>query len=324
VKAGDLLLRLDLGETALAVPRDRAGLESAEARLKDLAAGSRSAEIGAARADVQDKRAALDLAARERDRQNSLLAQQITTHQEFDRAKTDFERAQAALEASEQRLELTLEGFRKWQKEQARADVEHARGVLRQSETVASEAEIHAPADAIVLHRMAEPGLLVAPGQPALTLAFADRLYVRTFIPETDLGRVRPGQRATVAVDAYPGREFPARVTEISPNAEFTPKQVETKRERVDLVYAAKVDLDGGWNVPLIPGQPAEVTIVAADSDGAHARTTSAMIVATTPTARAVTSPPALPTAPAVTSAPALPTALGAMIAQSAPKGSGR
>jgi HlyD family secretion protein len=68
---------------------------------------------------------------------------------------------------------------------------------------------------------------------------------------------------ATVRVDAFPGMEFPARVTEISPDAEFTPKPVETKSERVNLVYSAKVDLDRGWKEPLVPGQPADVTIAA-------------------------------------------------------------
>ncbi|MEA2463022.1 MAG: HlyD family secretion protein, partial [Acidobacteriota bacterium] len=105
------------------------------------------------------------------------------------------------------------------------------------------------------------PGQLVGAGQPAVTMAFANRLYVRTFIPETKLGRVRMGSPASVTVDAYPGRQFPARISEISPEAEFTPKAVETKSERVNLVYAAKADLDRGWNEPLVPGQPAQVTV---------------------------------------------------------------
>ena len=71
-----------------------------------------------------------------------------------------------------------------------------------------------------------------------------------------------------VQVDAYPGQTFPARVTEISPNAEFTPKAVETRAERVNLVYAAKVDLDSGWKVPLVPGQPAEVIVPAPAAQG--------------------------------------------------------
>ena len=121
--------------------------------------------------------------------------------------------------------------------------------------------EIRARADGIIVHRLAEPGQLVSANQPAVTMAFANRLYVRTFIPETKLGRVRMGMPARVTVDAFPNRAFAAHITEISPDAEFTPKAVETKSERVNLVYGAKADLDRGWSEPLVPGQPAEVTV---------------------------------------------------------------
>lgn len=261
VKAGDVLVRLDLGETAIAVERDRQGLDSAQARYEDLAAGSRQPEIAAAQADVADKRGQHELAKKELERQTALLGKKIGSQQDYDRARADFNRTGAGLEASQERLKLAVEGSRKFQTEQARHDVDRARSVLKQSETVAGEAEIRAPADGIVVHRIAEPGLLLSPSQPALTLAFADRLYVRAFIPEPQLGRVRQGMPATVTVDAFPGKTFPAHVTEISPDAEFTPKAVETKSERVNLVYATKVDLDRGWKEPLVPGQPAEVVV---------------------------------------------------------------
>ena len=261
VKAGDLLARLDLGDTALAVERDREGLRSAEAHVQDMEQGSRQAEVRAAEADVADKRAALELARREFERQRSLLEEQIGTRQDYDVAKTSVDRAAAALKSSEESLRLTVEGFRRHQTEQAHYDRNRARSVLAQSETLAREAEIRAPADGVVLHRIAEPGLLLGQGQPAITLAFGDRLYVRTFVPEPVLGKVRSGMPATVTVDAFPGKTFPAHVTEISPDPEFTPKPVETKSERVNLVYAAKVDLDRGWNEPLVPGQPADVAI---------------------------------------------------------------
>lgn len=261
VKAGDLLVTLDLGETAIAVDRDRRGLESSQARYSDLQAGSRTAELAQAEADLADKKAATELARKELERQEYLLSKKVGTQRDTDTASTSLERAIASQKMASDRLQLLREGFRKHQTEQARFDVDRARSVLAQSEIVAKESEIRAPADGVVLHRMAEPGLLLGPGQPALTLGFAGRLYVRTFIPEPELGRVRQGQPAEVAVDAFPGRRFPARVTEISPDAEFTPKPVETRRERVNLVYAAKVDLDGGWNEPLVPGQPAEVYV---------------------------------------------------------------
>jgi HlyD family secretion protein len=266
VKAGDLIARLDLGETALAPERDARGLQSAEARFNDLRVGSRSAEIAGAEADLADKKAAVELARRELERQEALLSKKVGTQRDTDTARTTMERAVANAKMAADRLQLLHEGFRKGQTEQARVDVERARAVLKQSESVAREAEIRAPADGVILHRMAEPGLLLGPGQPAVTLAFSNRLYVRTFIPETQLGRVRPGSPAEVTVDAFPGKTFLARVTEISPDAEFTPKPVDTPRERVNLVYAAKVDLDAGWNAPLVPGQPADVRVKAAES----------------------------------------------------------
>jgi HlyD family secretion protein len=266
VKAGDLVARLDLGETALAPERDAKGLESAEAHFNDLRVGSRSAEIKGAEQEVADRRAAVELARPELERQQILLSKKVGTPRDVDVARSNLDRAQANLKMSEERLLLAREGFRQWQTEQARADVSRARTVLKQSESVARESEIRAPADGVILHRMAEPGLLLGAGQPAVTMAFADRLYVRTFIPETDLGRVRMGSPAEVSVDAFKGRTFPAKVTEISPDAEFTPKPVDTPRERVNLVYAAKVDLDAGWNAPLVPGQPADVRVKAAEN----------------------------------------------------------
>ena len=261
VKAGDLLIRLDLGDTALAVERDRHGVESAQARLQDLSVGSRQAEVAAAEAEVADKRAAVDLAAREMQRQELLLSKAVGAERDYDRAKTDLERAQAAVRISEEKLALTREGFRRWQTAQARSEVSRARTQLRQSEVVALESEIHAPADGIVTHRLVEPGQLLAAGQTGITIALTNRLYVRTFIPETKLGLVRHGLAARVSVDAFPGESFDATVTEIAPDAEYTPKAVETKVERINLVYGAKVDLAQGWTVRLVPGQPADVLV---------------------------------------------------------------
>jgi HlyD family secretion protein len=291
VKRGDVLVLLDLGETATFVERDKRAVESAEARLSDLAAGSRDAEVAAARAEVVDREAAVELAKRELQRQQQLLSKKVGTPRDLDRVTTELERAQAALKASRERFELVREGYRRWQKEQARVEVDRAKSVLSASEIVAREAEIVAPEDGIVLHRLAEPGQLLGAGRPAVTLAFARRLYVRTFVPEPRLGQVRQGQAVTVRVDAFPDRTFPARITEISPDAEFTPKLIETRKERVNLVYAAKADLDEGWNAPLVPGQPAEVVVELGSPPASPAPPTSTAAPGASPR-RAAACPP--------------------------------
>lgn len=261
VKAGTLLVRLDLGESAIAVEREQAGVRSAQARAEDVEQGSRESEISAAEAEVADRRAAVALAEKESERQRFLLSRKVGTQRDFDRARTELERARATLRGSQERLELAREGARRKQSEAAAAEADRAEAVLKQSVTIAREGEIRAPADGVIVHRLAEPGQLVGPGQPAITMAFANRLFVRTFVPETKLGLVRMGMPAVVTVDAHPDKEFPARISEIAPEAEFTPKAVETKSERVNLVYAAKADLTRGWSEPLVPGQPAEVVV---------------------------------------------------------------
>lgn len=261
VKAGDLLVRLDLGDTVLTVDREKASVQVAEARVRDLKAGSRRSEIAGADAEVSDRRAALALAQKELERQQFLLARKVGTERDLDRAKTDLDRARATLDNSESRLRQVREGPRQWQVQGAQEEVTRARAQLAQQTTVVEEAELRAPADALVVHRFVEPGQLVTPGQPSFTLAFTDRLFVRTFVPETKLGRVKQGQAAEITVDAFTDRTFKGRVAEIAVDAEFTPKAVETRQERINLVYGAKVDLDGGWNVPLVPGQPAEVLV---------------------------------------------------------------
>ena len=261
VKAGDVLVRLDLGETGLTVARDQSTVAAAQARVRDLEAGTRGSELATAEAEINDRKAALELAKKELQRQQFLLERKVGTGRDVERATTEVQRLEAAVSAASSRLATLREGARRWQVQQAQEDVARAQTVLEQSQTTVNEGELRAPADTIVVHRFAEPGQLVTPGQPALTLAFLDRLYVRTFVPEMLRGRVRPGIEAEVVVDAYKDKRFKAKVAEIARDAEFTPKQVETRTERVNLVYAAKVDLVGGWSEPLDLGQPAEVLI---------------------------------------------------------------
>ncbi len=261
VKAGDVLVRLDLGETGLAVARDKSAVAAAQARVRDLEAGTRRSDLAAAEAEVNDRQAALELAKKELQRQQFMLERKVGTQRDVDRASTEVDRLTAAVSATSNRLAALREGARRNQVQQARDEVARAETVLEQSQTTVNEGELRAPADTIVVHRFVEPGQLVTPGQPTLTLAFLDRLYVRTFVPEIVRGRVRPGIDADIVVDAYKDKTFKGKVAEIARDAEFTPKQVETRTERVNLVYAAKVDLIGGWSEPLDLGQPAEVLI---------------------------------------------------------------
>ena len=120
---------------------------------------------------------------------------------------------------------------------------------------------INSPVNGVVLVRPMEPGMTAAVGAPVLTLGDLDNIYLEGYIPETDLARVKFGMKAYVTTDAYPGKKYPAWVSFINSKAEFTPKTVETHKERVTLVYRTKIRAQN-LNYDLKPGMPAEAVIL--------------------------------------------------------------
>ena len=119
---------------------------------------------------------------------------------------------------------------------------------------------LRAPFNGVVLVRQAELGEVVSPGTPIVTLADLDHLWVRVYVPETDLGKVHWGQAVDVRTDTYPDKIYHGRISFISSEAEFTPKSVQTEKERVTLVYRVKVDVENP-NHELKPGMPADADI---------------------------------------------------------------
>jgi HlyD family secretion protein len=122
---------------------------------------------------------------------------------------------------------------------------------------------LRAPFAGVITVRQGEPGEVVVPGTPVATLADLDRIWLRAYIPETDLGRIRWGQEAVVTTDTYPGKQYHGRISFIASEAEFTPKSVQTYKERVMLVYRIKIDIDNP-NHELKPGMPADAHITLA------------------------------------------------------------
>jgi len=125
---------------------------------------------------------------------------------------------------------------------------------LISAETVVS------PIDGLVLRKNLEVGETANPGVSILTLMNPREVWVRAYVPEEEIGRIKVGDTARVGVDAYPGRAFSGRVSEISSEAEFTPKNVQTRKERVHLVFRIKVMLDNPEGI-LKPGMPADAEI---------------------------------------------------------------
>ena len=145
------------------------------------------------------------------------------------------------MKAVEATLALLKAGARKEDIAAARAQLKAREAALAQARQRLADASLHAPADGIVRNRVLEPGDMAFPQAPVLTLAFLDPVWVRAYLPEPMLGRVRPGATAWITTDSYPDKRYEGWVGYISPTAEFTPKTVQTPELRTRLVYSVRV-----------------------------------------------------------------------------------
>jgi HlyD family secretion protein len=261
VKQGQLLARVSAEELDAAVLRDLAALQSAEAKKLEVDHGSRLEEIAQGEARVRDGQAALLLAEDTLKRARRLFQERITSQADLDGAQAARDRAAASLDLQRKALDLLRAGVRSEQRLGTAAETRRAKAVLDQTRTQMGFLEIRAPFDGLVIHRLREPGTVLAAGQPVLTLARLDSLWVRLYLPQTVQTRI--GLGVPVTVETLDGRTVEGRLDEISSTPEYTPKMVETAEERVNLVYPARVGLPGGWDKSLVPGQAVNVRIKA-------------------------------------------------------------
>jgi HlyD family secretion protein len=182
---------------------------------------------------------------------------------ETEALRSQVDQSQAALRSVEAGAGLVTQRAR--EVEAARAAVAQARAAVSLALIIRSHARLRSPMAGVVVSRSVEVGDLVAAGAPVLTVADLTRPYLRVYVAETDLGRVKLGQPVEVRVDAFPGRVFRGAVAEISDRAEFTPGNVQTREERVKLVFAVKVELSNPDGV-LKPGLPADAVILTGDA----------------------------------------------------------
>jgi HlyD family secretion protein len=260
VKQGDLLARLDDDDYRQQVSVDEATVHTREAELNLGLAGSRKQEILAAKQSLIDAESDLELKRAEFRRRQALLGEQAVSQEDVDSAETLLKRAEATYRRIKENYNQITEGTRKEEIAVRRADLQLAQENLKKSRVNLSYTVLSAPVSGVVLVRQAELGEVVSPGTPVVTIADVDHLWMRGYINETDLGHVRWDQPATVRTDTYPDKNYHGRVSFIASQAEFTPKSVETYKERVTLVYRVKIDLENP-NHELKPGMPAEAAI---------------------------------------------------------------
>jgi HlyD family secretion protein len=270
----------------------KADLDSNESRLQELKNGSRPQEIQESRAAVEAAQSELDRAKRDWDRAQTLYKNDDISTEQYDQYRNRWQSADAAIKQAQQRDALVQAGPRVEVVQAAEGQVQKARGALKMAEANTLEikrreqelvtrrdaiesakatlAQIDAqladtiaysPVDGVVLVKSADVGEVLNVGTTVVTIGDIDHPWLRGYVNETALGKVKIGSKARVTTDSYPGKVYDGRVSFISSEAEFTPKQIQTQEERVKLVYRIKIDLDNSRR-ELKSNMPADAEIV--------------------------------------------------------------
>jgi HlyD family secretion protein len=260
VEQGALLARLDDADYKQRVRIDEATVRVRESNLALTLAGTRHQEVKAAQQTMIDAEADLEQRKLDNERAQQLFSKDEVSAQERDQAATALKRTEAIFKAAQQRYNEAVEGSRKEDIAIARANLNEANAGLGLSQVNLSYTILRAPSAGVVSVRQAELGEVVAQGSPVVTLSDLDHIWLRAYVAETDLGRIAWGQNVTITTDTYPGKQYHGRISFISSTAEFTPKSVQTYKERVTLVYRIKIDIDN-FNHELKPGMPADARV---------------------------------------------------------------
>jgi len=265
IEKGKVLAKLDDEDLRQRLELARATLRSAQARLKKLLAGSRPEELREAEAILQQAQFDLENKQTQYERMKLLFDRRVIAKETLDNSETAYKVAKAALQKATENYQLVKEGPRKEDIEDARAQVEQAQASLKLAETQFSYTVLHAPISGIVLVKSGEIGEVVNPGTSILTLGDIENVWLKAYIAETDLSKIKWGQEAMVTTDLRPQKVYKGRISFISSQAEFTPKQIQTEKERVTLVYRIKVDIPNP-DRELKPGMPADGKILLSSS----------------------------------------------------------
>lgn len=278
--------------TAADIEQRKADLAAAEARLAELHNGSRPQEKADAKAAVDAATSQLQRTRGDWDRAQTLYKDDDISTAQYDQFRNAWESADAALKSARERESLVVAGPRQEEIDAQAATVEQARAALkmaqandietkrrvqeletRRAEIGRSKASLaliqsqiddttaFSPVDGVVLVKSADVGEVLAPGTTVVTVGDIDHPWLRGYVNETDLGKVKLGSKARVTTDSYPGKVYDGRVTFISSEAEFTPKQIQTEQERVKLVYRIKIEIANPKH-ELKENMPADAEIV--------------------------------------------------------------
>ncbi|MBQ3389030.1 MAG: HlyD family efflux transporter periplasmic adaptor subunit [Thermoguttaceae bacterium] len=266
VRKGDKIALLDKAPVQARLDAARAQLDLAGANLELLENGYRKQEIDQARAKLDELRATLVFAEANLERDNSLVGNGGISANDRDKSLSVRDETAAKIAQAEANLSLLEEGYRKEDIAAARAQKAQAEAEKRDAEIALADTELISPSDGILLNRVEETGAVVQNGQTVAILSLDTDVWVYVYVDEPDLGKLSPGGKVFIRTDSS-DKVYTGQIGYISPEAEFTPKNVETEKLRTDLVYRVRIIADAPDN-GLRQGMPVTVTIPLGESSG--------------------------------------------------------
>jgi HlyD family secretion protein len=243
VSKGQLVARIDSSLYQARLAEVRAALREAEAMLALSLEGFRKEEILAALNVVGEMEASLENAEANLRRSEDLFSQGVVSKFDLDEARRAAEVSRARLKSAEENYRKLASGLRTEDIDAARARVERSRAAVEQARLDVQRTEIRSPGKGVVTQAIREPGEYVIVGTPVLSIADLTNMFCWVYLSERELGWVRLGDAVSARIDAYRDQRFPGKVAFISREAEFTPRNVQTREERVNLVFAVKISL---------------------------------------------------------------------------------
>ena len=270
VDAGSELARLDLTEAVALRDQTLAQVAAARALLAELESGSRAGEVAQARAATAAAQQRVTDARQDLERTQLLFQGGAVSREALDKAELSQELTRSQLIQAREQLQLLVAGPRREKIEAQRAQLAQAEAAVKTVDAMLANRSIIAPFSGLVTVRHREPGEIVAPGSPVLTLLDLEDRWVRIYVPEDRIGAVSIGDRVQIISDTYPEKRHAGEVIFIASEAEFTPKTVQTQEERVRLVYAVKVRIVEDPRYELKPGMPVDAMLGLAQADPAR------------------------------------------------------
>ena len=260
VYEGDTIMVIDHENLEIQLEQAAAGAEAAEAQLKLLEAGARAEDIQQAEDAFKQAQINMDLAEKDFNRMKDLYTSKTITKKQFDDVQAKYELTQAQLNSAKENLKKMKNFARPEEIEQAKANLDRQKASVDLLKKNIRDSYVTSPLTGFMVQKYVEKGETVSMLSSLFKVSELGTVKLVIYISEEDLGRIKLGQKASVTSDTYKNKTYQGTVIYISPEAEFTPKNIQTKDERTKLVYAVKIEIKNP-SFELKPGMPADAVI---------------------------------------------------------------